>query len=174
MRLVIMQKIVPKNEELKFDESRFIVSKTDLKGKIIYGNDLFIEISGYCETQLLNSPHNILRHQDMPRAVFKLLWDRIQAGSEVFAYVKNLTKDGKYYWVHAYVTPMYDPSNGKIIGYHSVRRSPNRKAIEQIEPLYKRMVEIEKSGGIEASMKVLHEMLEKLKVTYDEFLLSHE
>jgi PAS domain S-box-containing protein len=169
-----MQKVVPTNEELKFDENRFIVSKTDLKGKIIYGNDLFIQMSGYCEAELLNSPHNILRHPDMPRAVFKLLWDRIQAGNEIFAYVKNLTKSGRYYWVHAYVTPMYDPSSGKIIGYHSVRRSPNKKAIEQVVPLYKKMLDAEKFGGVEASMKVLNETLEKLKVTYDEFLLANE
>jgi hypothetical protein len=110
----------------------------------------------------------------MPKAVFKLLWDRIKAGNEVFAYVKNLTKSGKYYWVHAYVTPMYDSSTGKIVGYHSVRRSPNKNAINQIVPLYKKMLDAEKSGGIEASERVLTDTLNRLKVTYDEFLLANE
>lgn len=91
-------------DELRFDENLFIVSKTDLKGNITYANDLFIEISGYTEKELIGAPHNILRHKDMPRAVFKLLWDKIQKGEEIFAYVKNRAKSGKYYWVHAYVT----------------------------------------------------------------------
>ena len=83
--------ITQRGEELCFDENQFIVSKTDLKGKITYANDLFIKISGYSEEELIGTPHNILRHPDMPRAVFKLLWDKVQKGDEIFAYVKNRT-----------------------------------------------------------------------------------
>ena len=85
------------NQELLFGEDEFIVSKTDLKGKITYGNALFIKMSGYDEPELIGQPHNILRHEDMPAIVFKLLWNRIQAGKEIFAYVKNKTKKGDYY-----------------------------------------------------------------------------
>ena len=166
--------ITEKGEELIFDENLFIVSKTDLKGKITYGNDLFIEISGYTEKELIEAPHSILRHPDMPRAVFKLLWDRIQSGNEVFAYVKNRAKSGKFYWVHAYVTPIIDSRKNQIIGYHSVRRSPSKKGIEIVEPLYRKMLDAEKSGGIQASTALLNSTLSQLKVSYDEFILAYE
>jgi len=162
------------NNELRFDENLFIVSKTDLKGNITYANDLFIAISGYTEKELIGAPHNILRHQDMPKVVFKLLWDKIQTGEEIFAYVKNRTKDGKYYWVHAYITPIYNNKSNKIIGYHSVRRSPSSEGIAIVEPIYKKMIEAEKNGGIQASMAILTNTLSQLKVSYDEFILAYE
>lgn len=161
-------------DEITFSEDLFIVSKTDTKGKITYGNETFIEISGYSEEELIGAPHNILRHQDMPKYVFKLLWERIEAGKEIFAYVKNRAKDGKFYWVHAYVTPVLDIESKKIIGYHSVRRSPNREAIKVIEGVYQKMLQAERSGGMEASKKILNETLSSLKVTYDKFILSFE
>lgn len=165
--------ITETQDELRFDDSLFIVSKTDLKGNITYANDLFIDISGYSEKELIGAPHNILRHKDMPRAIFKLLWDRIQAGQEIFAYVKNRAKSGKFYWVHAYVTPAFD-TNDKIVGYHSVRRSPNPQAIAVIEPLYAKMLQAEKSGGMQAAMTLLENTLSQLKVSYDAFILSYE
>lgn len=161
-------------DEIRFSEEMFIVSKTDLKGNITYGNDIFIEVSEYSEDELLGAPHNILRHPDMPRYIFKFLWERIQNGKEVFAYVKNKTKTGKYYWVHAYVTPVYSTHDDKIIGYHSVRRSPSREGIETIEPIYSQMLQAENSGGMDASKKVLHNTLDSLKVSYDQFILSYE
>ncbi len=166
--------IIDKGNELCFDENLFIVSKTDTKGNITYANDLFIEISGYTEKELIGAPHSILRHADMPRAVFKLLWDKIQAGGEIFAYVKNKTKTGKYYWVHAYVTPIIDSRKNEIIGYHSVRRSANPKALAIIEPLYQKMLQAEKSGGVQASIALLNATLSQLKVSYDAFILSYE
>jgi len=166
--------IIDKGNELCFDENLFIVSKTDTKGNITYANDLFIEISGYTEKELIGAPHSILRHADMPRAVFKLLWDKIQAGGEIFAYVKNKTKTGKYYWVHAYVTPIIDSRKNEIIGYHSVRRSANPKALTIIEPLYQKMLQAEKSGGVQASIALLNATLSQLKVSYDAFILSYE
>lgn len=161
-------------DEITFSEDMFIVSKTDTKGKISYGNDAFIEISGYSEEELIGAPHNILRHPDMPRYVFKLMWDRIQNGDEIFAYVKNRSKCGKYYWVHAYVTPILNVHDDKIVGYHSVRRSPDAKGIEVIKPVYDKMLSAERSGGMEASKKILEETLESLKVSYDQFILSYE
>lgn len=166
--------ITVSGDEITFAESLFIVSKTDTKGNITYGNETFIEISGYTEEELIGAPHNILRHPDMPRAVFKLLWDRVQAGQEIFAYVKNRAKDGKYYWVHAYVTPVFEAGSKKIVGYHSVRRSPSRSGLKVIEPIYRQMLQAEKSGGMDASLKLLNATLDSLKVTYDKFILSYE
>jgi PAS domain S-box-containing protein len=115
-------RITPTNEEKVMREGDLIVSKTDIKGRITYGNRTFNEFSGFKENELLGTQHNIIRHPDMPRAVFKLLWDRIQAGQEVFAFVKNICKDGSFYWVLANVTPSYD-AQGTLLGYFSVRRN---------------------------------------------------
>lgn len=108
----------------------FLVSKTDTKGKITYCNDAFVEISGFCMSELMGKPHSIVRHSDMPRAVFAYLWENIAKGREVNVYVKNLAKNGDFYWVFANVTPSFDTS-GQIIGYYSVRREPNRQGCKE-------------------------------------------
>jgi PAS domain S-box-containing protein len=100
--------IVPTQVERILADNEFIISKTDTKGKITYGNRPFNDYSGFSENELLGVQHNIVRHPDMPRAVFKLLWDEVQTGREVFAFVKNLSKDGSFYWVFANVTPSFD------------------------------------------------------------------
>jgi len=108
-----MARVTPIDHEISFGENEFIVSKTDLKGNITYGNELFIKISGYDEKEFIGAPHSILRHPDMPRAVFALLWKQISKGEEIFAFVKNLAKDGSFYWVKAHATPSFD-DNGKL------------------------------------------------------------
>lgn len=167
--------IRPTTVERKMREEDFIVSKTDAKGRITYGNRIFIEFSGYTEAELLGSQHNIVRHPDMPRAVFKLLWDAIQGGNECFAYVKNMSRDGGYYWVFANVTPSYDDDR-QVIGYLSVRRKPSEAALPVISDLYRRMKEAEDRAGardaIAASTSVLTEFLAARGLSYDEFVLS--
>ncbi len=157
--------------ELTFLDSEIIISKTDIKGRITYGNELFMKLAGYAETEILGKPHNIVRHPDMPRIIFKLLWDYIQAGKEINAYVMNKSKNGDYYWVLANVTPSYD-ANGKIVGYYSVRRKPSEQALNIIKPLYKQLLRAEKSGGMDASLKILSTLLEKQGGRYDKFILS--
>jgi len=152
-------------------EDDFIVSKTDTKGRITYGNEIFIKMSGYSEKELLNAPHNILRHQDMPAVVFKLLWDRIKNKKSINAYVKNLTKNGDFYWVFANVTASMDDQNN-IIGYYSVRRKPSKKGLEAVEGLYATLLQSEKSQGIESSAKLLESKLNEMGVDYDELVLS--
>lgn len=167
--------ITPTTVEKVMREDDFIVSKTDLKGRIIYGNRIFIEYSGYTEAELLGAQHNIIRHPDMPRAVFKLLWDTIQSGHECFAYVKNMAQNGSYYWVLANVTPSYD-LDGRMIGYLSVRRKPKPEAIKVVDGLYKTMLAAEKQAGardaIGASSKILTDLLTAKGVSYEEFVLS--
>lgn len=168
-------RIEPTTVEKVMRESDFIVSKTDPTGRIIYGNEIFIEFSGYSEEELLGTQHNIIRHPDMPRGVFKFLWDTIATGKEVFAYVKNMAKDGSFYWVFANVTPDVDHS-GKIIGYLSVRRAPRRAAINVVEGLYKQMLEVERKAGpkdaCNASLNLLVSVLKDKGVTYDQLVLS--
>ena len=157
--------------ERKMNENDFIVSKTDLKGKITYCNRIFIEMAEYTEEELLGAPHNIIRHPDMPKAVFQLLWDRIQKKEEVFAFVLNKTKNKNEYWVFANVTASLDVK-GNIIGYYSVRRKPNPKAIEIIKPLYAQMLQAERSEGVSASSKILTDLLEKKGMSYDELIIA--
>ena len=168
-------RIEPTTVEKVMRESDFIVSKTDPTGRIIYGNEIFIEFSGYSEEELLGTQHNIIRHPDMPRGVFKFLWDTIATGKEVFAYVNNMAKDGSFYWVFANVTPDVDHS-GKIIGYLSVRRAPRRAAINVVEGLYKQMLEVERKAGpkdaCNASLNLLVSVLKDKGVTYDQLVLS--
>ncbi len=166
-----MNRVTPTMVEKNFGESEIIVSKTDTKGKITYGNELFIQLSGYSEEELLNAPHNIIRHPDMPKAVFKLLWETLSQKKEIFAYVKNLAKDGSFYWVLANVTPSFD-ENGKVIGYHSVRRKPTKSAISTVETLYKELLNRERSGGVNASEESLKALLSDKKVSYEQFILS--
>lgn len=158
-------------QEIVFNERDFIVSKTDLKGIITYGNDLFVSISGYSESELIGTPHNILRHPQMPKIIFKVLWESIQVKKEIFAYVINQTKLKDYYWVFAHVTPSFD-EQGNIIGYHSVRRKPSEQALEKIKPLYQQLLSVEKIGGVSSSAGVLQSYLESQGVDYDEFILS--
>jgi len=167
--------VQPTNHEKVMAAEDVIVSKTDPRGLITYANPVFCRMAGFEMHELVGAPHNIIRHPDMPRCVFKFLWERIPQGHEVFAYVKNMSRNGDYYWVLAYVTPTYD-ANGKIIGYHSFRRCPDRSAIQVIEPIYKTLRQIELDNeprvGLELSMKALVDTLSAAKVTYDEFIFS--
>ena len=159
-----------------FDEDEIIVSKTDLKGRITYANQVFQQVAGYTEEELLGVPHSIVRHPDMPRCVFKLLWDTIEAGQEIFAYVINRAKNGDHYWVFAHVTPSFD-EQGNIIGYHSSRRVPRREAIEAITPIYKALLDKEaefenRKEGMAASFQVVVDLLTSKGIGYDEFVFS--
>lgn len=162
--------------ERTFAEDEIIVSKTDPKGIITYANQTFIRVAGYTEEELLGAPHNIIRHPDMPRCVFKLLWDTIAAGNEVFAFVVNLCKNGDHYWVLAHVTPSFDAA-GRITGYHSSRRVPDRSAVEQIIPIYASLKKIEDSNldwraGMHQAEAELGRLLESAGMSYDEFAFS--
>lgn len=163
-------------QEKFFDEDEFVVSKTDAKGIIQYVNDVFLKVAEYSEDELLGKPHNFIRNPTMPKCVFKLLWERIKAGKEIFAYVVNNTKHGDYYWVLAHITPCFD-EYGKIIGFHSNRRVPRRDAVDTVKELYKTLLaEESKHGtgkkGMEASYEMLMNLLKEKGVGYDEFVLS--
>ena len=158
-----------------FDENEIIVSKTDLKGRLTYCNDIFLRIAGYTEAECLGQPHSMIRHPDMPRCIFGLLWETIQGGREIFAYVINRSKNGDHYWVNAHVTPSRD-GDGQIVGYHSNRRVPDRRILEgAIIPLYKDLLSEEKrhanaKSGMQSSTKMVHAMLADAKMEYDEFV----
>ncbi|MCB9989696.1 MAG: PAS domain-containing protein [Rhodospirillales bacterium] len=168
--------VTPTKKEVFFGTQEIIVSKTDLKGRITYANDVFCKIAGYKEAELLGQPHSILRHPDMPRCVFKFLWDTIQNGHECFAYVKNMTKHGDFYWVFAHVTPSFN-AGGQIIGYHSSRRCPDRDPINIVEPIYKQLLDIENASanskeGMNEALATLVKICKEKGMSYEELVLT--
>lgn len=172
-----MTAIAFENKEVSFSPDDIIVSKTDLKGIITYVNGTFCKVSAFTERQLLGKPHSIIRHPNMPRCIFKYIWERLKTDNEIFGYVVNRTANNDYYWVLAHITPSYD-CNHNIIGYHSNRRVPDKQIITQkIIPLYTKLLQIEKSTssskeGLTASYEHLLNLLRGKGVNYDEFILT--
>ena len=166
--------IMPTGVERTFGVEDIIVSKTDLKGVISYANDVFVRVSGYTRNELIGQPHSIIRHPDMPRCVFKLLWDALAEQREVFAYVVNLAADGAHYWVLAHATPSYR-GPGNVVGYHSNRRSPDRGAVEAVAGLYRTLLAEERrhqqpAAGMAAATTLLTTILADRGQSYDEFV----
>jgi len=168
--------VTPTGHESPMGDEELIVSKTDAKGRITYANQVFVRVSQFSLRELIGAPHSIVRHPDMPRAVFKLLWDTIQAKQEIFAYVLNMTKKGDYYWVLAHVTPSFDPT-GNIVAYHSSRRKPEAGQIGKIKPIYDLLLAEEakfedRKAGMESAFAKLVGMLGEMKMSYEEFVFT--
>ncbi|MEA3370498.1 MAG: PAS domain-containing protein [Campylobacterota bacterium] len=156
-----MIKPTPLDVEIPLDPKRYIVSETDAKGKITYCNDYFIEVSGYSQEELIGKPHSIVRHPDMPKVVFKLLWETISAGKNINALVKNLAKDGRYYWIFTEFEMRKNTDSGEIIGYHAARKTISKHVVEIIADLYAELLEIEKNDSVEASQEYLINFLKE-------------
>ncbi|MBY0430755.1 MAG: PAS domain-containing protein [Rhodospirillales bacterium] len=159
-----------------FGEDEVVVSKTDLAGRITYANRVFQRVAGFSEAELIGKPHNLIRHPDMPRCAFKLLWDTIEAGQECFAYVVNRARNGDHYWVFTHVTPSLD-AQGRIVAYHSNRRTPNRRVVEKVIPLYQALVAEEqrhedRKEGIASSFNMVVDLLTQARMEYHEWLFS--
>jgi len=168
--------VKPTAVERFFPEDEIIVSKTDLRGHIAYANQTFLTIADYTEEEVLGQPHNIIRHPDMPRCVFKVLWDTLNARQEIFAYVKNMAKNGDYYWVFAHVTPTFDEHN-QVVGYHSNRRVPERHQVELFDGVYRQLLDEERRHtdwrvGMEAAEKMLMDIVASKGMRYEEFIFS--
>jgi len=132
-----MQKPTPINEEYTFEKG-LIISSTDLDGIITYANRKFCEVADYTKSELLGNSHNMIRHPDMPKTIFKELWETITSGKEWSGIVKNLRKDGKYYWVYSHITPIL--KDGTTTGYSAARRPASSSEIEETTPLYAEML----------------------------------
>lgn len=169
--------IRPTGVETFFDKDEVIVSKTNTKGVITYANRTFLKISEYSEPDVIGRPHNLIRHPHMPRCIFKLLWETLQAGNEMFAYIVNLSRRGNHYWVLAHVTPSFDAER-RIVGFHSNRRVPDRGPLENvIIPLYRSLREHEEraadpKSGVQASSGVFQAFLQEKGMRYDQFIFS--
>jgi aerotaxis receptor len=137
-----MQRPTPINEEYTFEKG-LIISSTNLQGTITYANRKFCEISAYPKNELLGHNHNIVRHPDMPKAAFKELWETIRSGKEWTGIVKNLRKDGMYYWVYTHISPIV--IEGETTGYTAARRPASPTEITEIIPVYTEMITRENS-----------------------------
>lgn len=171
-----MEKTIGKNsvldEEVKWDKTKTIVSKTDVYGSILYINDAFSETSEYNKVELIGEAHNIIRHPHMPKVVFKMLWAALKKGENFHAIVKNLTKSGKYYWVITDFT-IDKNENGEVSGYTGQRKAVPDSVIEKIEPFYKTLLEIEQQKGEKASELYFDAYLNhEIGKNYDEFVVD--
>jgi len=157
-----------KNGEVILQSRKYITSKTDLSGHITYTNDYFCSVSGYSKDELIGKNHNIIRHPDMPKIIFKFMWERLNRGQGIYAYVKNSTKDGLYYWVIADVEVV--AKKGKKMGYYSFRSKANQKGIEQIAKVYELLCEKEREGGMALSAETLNKFLANKNMSYDDYI----
>ena len=162
---------LPINQEIAVSSREFIVSKTDEYGNILYTNEFFTKVTGYTQSEVIGQPHSILRHPDMPRAIFFLMWQRIRSGNNITALVKNLAKSGKYYWVTTDFEIQKDITSNSV-NYIAFRRMAPKKAVQAIVPLYKTLLDIEKKHGLEASLMYLQGYLDERHMDFDEFMAS--
>ena len=156
-------------------KSSILVSKTDPRGFITYANPTFCAVAGYQVEELLGKPHNIIRHPEMPRSVFSLMWDTLQDQKEFFGYVKNRCSNGNHYWVFAHVVPDIHPLTGDIIGYHSSRRWAEPQCCKQAMDVYYQLLEAESNArtiklAVIAGRQVLDQILTKAGMGYEEWV----
>jgi PAS domain S-box-containing protein len=184
--------IIPTGRERLFGKEEIIISKTDAKGKITYANDLFCKISGYKSEQLIGKPHNIIRHPDMPRCIFRLMWERVEGGEDIYVYVKNLVSNGDHYWVIAKVSPLlseqyssrlsrqgYNIPKREIVGFLSYRRSPDHEKVKDVEQLYQLLRRVEQQAknineGTEAAYQMMTTGIAAKGLCYDDVFKGFE
>jgi len=162
---------IPQDKEINISPRRVLVSKTDSRGNILYSNDYFREVCGYEESELFGMPHSIVRHPDMPKAVFYLLWLNLKNNKDITAIVKNLAKDGRYYWVMTSFEFGIDQKKGEQT-YISFRKAVPSSMVEAVEPLYAQLLRIEKDKGMEASLAYFQHYLHKSNMTYFQWIDS--
>lgn len=163
---------IPVDREVVWDKTKIIVSETDSLGVITSVNNVFSEVSGYTTAELIGQPHNIIRHPDMPRIVFKMLWDNLKKGNNFFGIIKNMTKQGEYYWVITDFEMRRD-TFGNITHYIGVRKAvPQSVITNHIAPFYETLLRLEKIGGMELSGRFFKNYLVKQGKDYTDFVID--
>jgi len=160
-------------KEVKLKEYEKTVSRTDIKGNILYFNNTFSKISGYNRKELIRVPHSILRHQDMPKTIFYLIWKSLLAGYKTKALIKNLTKDGNYYWQITDISVQKNNQNSTI-SFLSEGKQATKNIIKEIEPIYKELLEIEKYNTDEAIKFFLEFLNDNNIATYNDYIIKVE
>ena len=161
--------VQPTNKEIKLSVYDMLVSKTDIAGTITYANSKFMKVSGYKGSELMGSPHSIVRHPDMPKAIFFMMFKRLKQGKSFLSVIKNMSKNGDHYWVTTDFSIQRD-RDGNIVSFMSFREAAPKSVVQEIEILYSKMLEIEKSVDMEASLAYFDLFFEKKDTTYDEYI----
>ena len=167
-----INKPTPINQEVVWDKTKTIISTTDKFGNITDVNQTFVDVCGYTANELIGKPHNIIRHPDMPKIIFKITWDNILAGRNFHAIIKNLSKSGKYYWV---ITDFEVGRNimNEVVSITARRRAiPDYVVTDHIEPLYQTLLKLEKIGDMPLSNRYFKRFLEKQGKSYIEYVMS--
>jgi len=165
--------VTPSNKEIKLNPRKYILSTTDLEGNITKVNDYFCEVCQYSKDELIGAPHSIVRHPDMPKAIFYLMWEYIKNGQNITAIVKNMAKNGDHYWVITDFEIRKDHS-GNINRYMAFRQAAPKKIVRTIEPLYKKLLEIEKMDGMNVSVEYLLNFVAEQGIDYNGYISKLE
>ena len=167
-----IERPTPIDREVSWDKSKVLISETDAYGTITNVNDVFCSVAHYTPEELIGQPHNLIRHPDMPKLIFKLLWDNLKVGNNFVGVIKNLAKTGEYYWV---VTDfeMRRDSMGNITHYIGRRKSVPEAAInDYVAPFYESLLKMEKIGGVELSNRFFKNYLAKQGKDYIDFIID--
>ena len=167
-----IERPTPIDREVQWDKTKTLISETDVKGTITNVNDVFCAVAHYSASELIGQPHNLIRHPDMPKLIFKLLWDNLKVGNNFVGVIKNLAKTGEYYWV---VTDfeMRRDAMGNITHYIGRRKSVPEAAINNyLAPFYESLLKMEKIGGVELSSRFFKNYLTKQGKDYIDFVIS--
>lgn len=164
-----MTKLRKINYEIKCATQQVIVSRTDLEGNIVYCNPTFLEVNGFRSSEIIHQPHSIVRHPDMPKTIFHIIWSIISQGMSIQAVIKNQTNNGEFYWTLATIKPQMDRDNN-VISYVAYGKQAPDSVIKTMEALYKELYEIEYVRGIEAGQEYLNSYLEEQGMTYAQYM----
>ena len=167
-----VERHTPIDKEVDWNKSQVIISETDVYGRITNVNDVFCNVCGYSPEGMIGQPHSIIRHPDMPKLVFKLLWDNLKVGNNFIGVIKNLAKSGEYYWVITDFEMRRD-ATGNITHYIARRKSVPKAVIENyVAPLYETLLKLEKVGGMELSSRFFKNYLAKQGKDYIDFIID--
>ena len=167
-----VERPTPIDKEVGWNKSQVVISETDVYGRITNVNDVFCNVCGYSPEAMIGQPHSVIRHPDMPKLVFKLLWDNLKVGNNFIGVIKNLAKSGEYYWVITDFEMRRD-ATGNITHYIARRKSVPKAVIENyVAPLYETLLKLEKVGGMELSSRFFKNYLAKQGKDYIDFIID--
>ena len=167
-----VERPTPIDKEVGWNKSQVVISETDVYGRITNVNDVFCNVCVYSPEEMIGQPHSIIRHPDMPKLVFKLLWDNLKVGNNFIGVIKNLAKSGEYYWVITDFEMRRD-ATGNITHYIARRKSVPKAVIENyVAPLYETLLKLEKVGGMELSTRFFENYLAKQGKDYIDFIID--
>jgi PAS domain S-box-containing protein len=164
-----MTKLLKVNYEIKCNRQQVIVTRTDTEGNIVYCNPTFLEVNDFKSAEVIHQPHSIVRHPDMPKTIFHIIWSIISQGMPIQAVIKNQTNRGEYYWTLMTIKPQFDRDHN-IISYVAYGKQAPDSVIKTMNELYNILYEIEIEHDIESALEYLESYLREKEMTYAEYM----